>query len=91
MAERNEYTDAEVGKVMLAEGDELTVLRDIIIRAHQQAVCHYVQSDAQCRRTIGLMLEAAIRSRPVMAGVLGRPGGDSSRDILSGSRPGDLS
>jgi hypothetical protein len=76
-------------KVVLdRSGDELKMLRDVVIRAHGMAAGRYVQSDQEMRRRIGVLLDAAIDASPAMAGLLGRGGAEAHRDIISGS--GDL-
>ncbi len=70
-------------------GDELKMLRDVIIRAHQMTGGNYAQTDTVMRARAFRLLDAAIDASPVMRGFLGRGGPCADRDILAGS--GDLS
>ena len=57
-------------------------LRDVIILAHCMATGNYIQSDSIMRGRIGKVLEKAVCSDAIMSGLLGRPGGDTSKNIL---------
>ncbi len=70
-------------------GDELKMLRDVVIRAHQMTGGMYIQSDEIMIKRAYRLLDAAIDASPVMKGFLGRGGECADRDILTGS--GDLS
>ena len=70
-------------------GDELKMLRDVVIRAHQMTGGNYIQSDSIMIKRAHQLLDAAIEASPVMKGFLGRGGPCANRDILTGS--GDLS
>lgn len=70
-------------------GDELKMLRDVVIRAHQLTGGHYIQPPEEMIRRAHKLLEAAVEASPVMRGFLGRGGPCADRDFLIGS--GDLS
>ena len=70
-------------------GDELKMLRDAVIRAHQMTGGNYIQPDSIMIKRAHRLLDAAIEASPVMKGFLGRGGPCTDRDILTGS--GDLS
>jgi hypothetical protein len=70
-------------------GDELKMLRDVVIRAHQMTGGAYIQTAEVMMARTHRLLEAAVAASPAMSGFLGRGGTDAHRDILQGS--GDLS
>lgn len=75
-----------MAEVMLDRSDdELTMLRDAVIRAHGMATGQYAQTDQEMRRRIGKLLDAAIDASPAMAGFLGRGGPEAHRDVIGGS------
>jgi hypothetical protein len=69
-------------------GDELKMLRDVVIRAHQMTGSRHIQSAEIMIRRAHRLLDAAINASPIMRGFLGRGGPHADRDILTGS--GDL-
>jgi hypothetical protein len=70
-------------------GDELKMLRDVVIRAHQMTSGVYIQGPDIMIKRAHRLLDAAIEKSPVMRGFLGRGGPCSDRDFLTGT--GDLS
>ncbi len=70
-------------------GDELKILRDVIIRVHQMTSGVYFQSDEIMIKRVHRLLDEAVDASPVMKGFLGRGGECADRNILTGS--GDLS
>ncbi len=76
---------AQTTAILDRSGNELKMLRDVVIRAHGLASGMWVQSAEERLRRVELLTEAAIDASPVMAGVLGRGGPEAQRDILGGS------
>ena len=74
--------------VRLAEGSELTKLRDVIIRCHEMSSGMYIQSPQEMLKRIHAMTDVMIDASSAMAGFLGRGGPEAHRDVITGS--GDL-
>lgn len=74
---------------LATSGDELKMLRDVVLRAHQMTGGAYIQPPDEMMRRTHRLLEAAVEASPVMLGFLGRGGPCADRDVLTGS--GDLS
>lgn len=73
-------------------GDELKMLRDVVLRALGMTSGVYLQPAETMLRRTHRLLEAAVEASPVMRGFLGRGGECADRDILgAGDRAGDLS
>lgn len=68
-------------------GPDMRYLRDMVIRAFELANPAFNRNqDPQAKlKRIGEYLSLAIDADPVMAGFLGRPNGDASRDLMSGN------
>jgi hypothetical protein len=71
--------------VLDTSGDELNMLRDVVLRAHGQTGGRWVQSPAERLERVHTLLEAAVEVSPAMRGVLGRGGPEAHRDILRGT------
>jgi hypothetical protein len=65
-------------------GDELKMLRDVVIRAHGMTSGTFIQSPEEMMKRTHRLLEAAVNASPVMRGFLGRGGSEAHRDILAG-------
>jgi hypothetical protein len=65
-------------------GDELLMLRDVVLRAHAMTSGAFIQSPEEMMRRTHRLLEAAVDASPVMRGFLGRGGPGTHRDILKG-------
>lgn len=61
-------------------------MRNYILNAHSMALANMVQTDTEMRKRIGALLERAVSEDDIMSGFLGRPTGDSSRDIMGEDR-----
>jgi hypothetical protein len=59
--------------------------RDYILRIHELAAGHWLQSDTELKRRIARHTEAAISRDDVLRGFLGRGGPCADRDILGGT------
>lgn len=68
-------------------GPDMRYLRDMVIRAFELTNPNFNrrQDLAEKLARVAQYLDMAINADPVMAGFLGRPNGDTSRDILSGN------
>ena len=68
--------------------DELLMLRDVVIRAHELSTGNWVQSPAERLSRLAALRTAAVHSSDAIRGFLGYGGPEAHRDILSGT--GDL-
>lgn len=70
-----------------SNGPDMRYLRDMVIRAFEMTNPNFNRSRDPAEKVarIGEYLSLAIDADPTMAGFLGRPNGDKSRDILSGN------
>lgn len=79
---------SETTVVLDRSGDELKMLRDVVLRVHDLAAGRWVQTAEERLRRVARLTDAAIDASPVMSGFLGRGGTEAHRDILGGS--GDI-
>lgn len=66
-------------------GDELLMLREVVVRAHQLATGNYVQTPIERLSRLAALLTAAVHASDAIRGFLGYGGPEAHRDILSGT------
>ena len=84
-ARESDVSERQTTVVLDLSGDELTMLRDVVIRVACLTARGRLESPEVRLRRIDRLCDAAIKASPAMSGFLGYGGPEAHRDIISGS------